>query len=76
VCSAITVLAPPALELLPGNRPSGLVDLTVRLLDLGLPVAAFHHDCPWLDVNDAAAVARAETLVQAHSAHFSHLRDW
>jgi mannose-1-phosphate guanylyltransferase/phosphomannomutase len=74
VCSAVTVLGPAALDALPADRPTGLADLTVRLLDRGQPVAAFHHDCAWVDVNDARAVTQAEKLMHSHSAHFSRLR--
>lgn len=58
-----------------GVRPRALVPPKTRLeaRDLfelvqrsGLHVAAFEHDAPWVDVNDYAALARAEALVTEH----------
>lgn len=71
VCSAIAVLGPAATALLPEGQPSGLVDLTVELLRRGLPVSAYRHQAPWVDVNDAADVRRAESLLEEHAADFS-----
>jgi NDP-sugar pyrophosphorylase family protein len=71
VCSAIAVLGPAATGVLPGDRPTGLVDLTVELLRRGLPVSAYMHQAPWVDVNDAADVPRAEALLEEHAADFS-----
>jgi NDP-sugar pyrophosphorylase family protein len=71
VCSAIAVLGPGATGALPADRPTGLVDLTVELLRRGLPVAAYRHEAPWVDVNDASAVERAEALLDAHAAEFA-----
>ncbi|MDX6552442.1 MAG: NDP-mannose synthase, partial [Gaiellales bacterium] len=63
VSSAIAVLGSAATEVIPADRPTGLVDLTVELLRRGLPVAAYEHRAPWVDVNDAGGVRRAETLL-------------
>lgn len=63
ISSAVSVLSPPALRLLPLDRPTGLVDLFSVLQSHGLPVAAFRHQAPWVDVNDTAALGRAEELV-------------
>jgi NDP-sugar pyrophosphorylase family protein len=71
VCSAIAVLGPAATELLPADRPTGLVDLTVKLLRRGLRVSAYRHEAPWVDVNDAADVLRAEGLLEEHASDFS-----
>lgn len=49
--------------------------LVERLLARGLVVGAFEHDSPWIDVNDAAAVARADALVAQHPSRFeAHAR--
>lgn len=64
VCSAVSVLGPAATAALPADRPTGLVDLTRALLARGEPVAAHVHDAAWVDVNDAAALARAEALLE------------
>lgn len=61
VCSAVCALGPAALALLDG--PAGLPDLTRRLLERGGAVRAFHHRAAWIDINDAADLARAEQLV-------------
>ena len=71
VCSAVAVLGPDATAALPAGRPAGLVDLTVELLRRGLPVAAYRHDAPWIDVNDGDAVRRAEALLEEHAAAFA-----
>jgi NDP-mannose synthase len=71
VSSAVAVLGPPATEALSGNRPAGLVDLTMELLRRGLTVAAYRHAAPWVDVNTADDVRRAETLLEEHSAEFA-----
>jgi NDP-sugar pyrophosphorylase family protein len=71
VSSAIVVLGPDAVELLPSDRPTGLVDLTGELVRRGLPVSAFRHSALWVDVNDAADVDRAEALLEQHAAEFA-----
>jgi len=75
VCSAVTVLGPTAMAVLPTDRPTGLVGLTGELLRRGESVSAFRHTAPWVDVNDAAALARAEALVAAHPAEFRWPRE-
>jgi len=61
VCSAVCVLGDAALEALDG--PTGLPELTRRLVVAGREVRAFHHHAPWVDVNQPADVARAAALV-------------
>jgi NDP-sugar pyrophosphorylase family protein len=46
--------------------PCGFVDLFRRVSGRGLRVAAFAHRDLWVDVNDPAAVARAESMLAAH----------
>lgn len=63
ICSAICALGPAALAALDG--PAGLPDLTRRLIERGRDVRAFEHDAAWIDVNEAADLARAAALVAA-----------
>lgn len=57
----------------PGERID-LATLCARVLGQGYNVAAFEHAAPWIDVNDAAAVARAEALVAEHVDRFAFVR--
>jgi dTDP-glucose pyrophosphorylase len=63
VASGIYVLSARATACIPADRPTGAVDLFRLLKDRGENVAAFVHDAPWVDVNDSAAVRRADKLV-------------
>ena len=63
VCSAVSVLGPAALDAAAREAPLGLVDLFHELRRGGELVAEFRHDAPWVDVNDASALPRAEALV-------------
>ena len=71
VCSGTAVLSRAATALLPPDTPTGMADLTRDLLRAGLPVRAFRHQAPWVDVNDAAAIPRAERLLERHAAAFA-----
>jgi NDP-sugar pyrophosphorylase family protein len=66
ISSGVFVLNTTACSLLPRGRYTDVAWLVNRLLDEQHTVAAFLHDAPWIDVNDAAAVVRAEQLVRAH----------
>jgi NDP-sugar pyrophosphorylase family protein len=70
IASGVAVLGRDATALLPDDRPTGLVDLTRELLGRGLHVAAYRHDAPWVDVNDADGVQRAERLLAEHPQAF------
>jgi hypothetical protein len=70
ICSAVAALGPRALALLPDDRPTGLVDLFGALRTRGDKITAFLHDAPWMDVNDLAAVGRAEAFVTANAGSF------
>jgi NDP-sugar pyrophosphorylase family protein len=70
VCSAISVLGAEALGNLKPGETIGLPAFVNRLLSSGASVRAFHHDAPWIDVNDLAAVERAEALVDSHAREF------
>lgn len=71
VSSAVSVLGPAALTVLATGRPTGLVDLTTELLRRGELVTAYRHQAPWVDVNDAADLRRAERLVDEHPGDFA-----
>lgn len=66
ISSGVFVLGPTAVALLPRNQRTEVASLASRLLAAGLPIEAFVHNAPWIDVNDAAAVARAEALIASH----------
>lgn len=71
VCSAVSVLGPPALAVLgglvgrPPVSPAGLVDLFHAVRHEGGKVVAFEHEAPWVDVNEAETVPSAEAIVAA-----------
>jgi NDP-sugar pyrophosphorylase family protein len=84
ICSAVCVLGPAALALVRASASAGaplgldtlgldtlgLDELTERLIARGGDVRAFHHDAPWIDVNEPADVARADALVAAAPERF------
>jgi 8-oxo-dGTP pyrophosphatase MutT (NUDIX family)/CTP:molybdopterin cytidylyltransferase MocA len=70
IASAASILSTQALDLLRANEPAGLPDLVNAMLERGLAVRAYEHNAPWVDVNDGAALKRAEELVSQHSQSF------
>lgn len=70
VCSAISVLGPAALEALPPDKPTGLSTLVQNLINSGKRVRACPHSAPWIDINDADSIKRAEALIEAHHREF------
>lgn len=70
VSSGTYVLGPVALAALAPGERCDVPTLVTRLLGRGEVVAAYAHATPWIDVNDAASVARAEALVAAHPEAF------
>jgi NDP-sugar pyrophosphorylase family protein len=70
VSSGVFVLSSGAISLLPRGRRTEVSWLVNRLLAERLVVAAYPHEALWIDVNDAAAVSRAEQLVAAHADAF------
>jgi NDP-sugar pyrophosphorylase family protein len=66
VCSAVSALSDLALRRLPSDRPTSISELARGLIAAGAYVRSFRHSAPWIDVNDLAAVARAEALITAH----------
>jgi len=62
----VVVLGQRALQVLPGDSPTGLAELTTELIARGELVTAFRHDAAWVDVNDGSALMPAERLVTSH----------
>jgi NDP-sugar pyrophosphorylase family protein len=70
ISSGTYVLGPRAIAAIRPDAPTGVPELVSMLIDSGERVAAFDHDAVWIDVNDAAGVTRAETLIREHAAEF------
>jgi NDP-mannose synthase len=70
VSSGTYVLAARACALLPRDCRTDIPQLFNRLVECGESIAAFVHEAAWIDVNDAAAVARAEELISEHAQAF------
>jgi len=68
--SGTYVLGSAARQEIPPGRPVGIPELVHTLLRKGQRVSAFSHAAPWIDVNDAASVERAEFLLMANSPRF------
>lgn len=76
VSSGTYVLSGSAIAALEPEARCDVPTLVDRLLARGLTVGAFAHESPWIDVNDSAAVARAEALVAEHPTRFErHARE-
>jgi NDP-mannose synthase len=71
VSSGTYVLAARACELLPADRRTDIPQLFTRLMERGESIAAFAHEAAWIDVNDAAAVDKAEQLISDHAQAFN-----
>ena len=72
ISSGTSVLSNRALEAIPAGRPSGISDLFQSVRGSDGVLAGYLHSDPWVDVNDAGAVSRAEAMVRANPAAF----DW
>jgi NDP-sugar pyrophosphorylase family protein len=70
VSSGLFVLSPAATAYIPRGHHTAVSWLANRLLAAGERIAAFPHDAVWIDVNDSAAVERAEQLVADHAEAF------
>jgi NDP-sugar pyrophosphorylase family protein len=68
--SGTYVLSAEACAAIPPGRPLGAPSLWEILHAAGKPVAAFEHESAWIDVNDAAALERAERLVLGRADEF------
>jgi mannose-1-phosphate guanylyltransferase/phosphomannomutase len=72
ISSGTYVLGPRACDLIPKGRRFDVPDLIDALDKNGQPVAAFEHAAPWIDINDAAAIPKAEQLVTEHLTAFEY----
>jgi NDP-mannose synthase len=66
ICSGICALGSQALEAIRTDEAVGMSTLVQALIDRGEFVAEYRHDAPWVDVNDADGLRRAEALVAQH----------
>jgi len=70
ICSGICALGMRALEAIPRHEPLGMSGLVQNLISRGEFVGEYRHSAPWVDVNDAEALRRAEALVAQHAEQF------
>lgn len=70
ISSGTFVVSPVAAAAIPPDEPFGASELCKMLLKRRLPVAAYCHDEPWVDVNDALALREAARLVTKHPERF------
>lgn len=70
ISSGTYVLSPEACGHIAPDRAVNVPDLFDLLTRRGATVSAFVHHAPWIDVNDAFDVSRAERLVREHAAEF------
>jgi NDP-sugar pyrophosphorylase family protein len=66
VSSAITVIGREARRLVEAREAVGLGQLVSRAIAHGLPVEAYRHNAPWIDVNDLDQLLVAERLAESH----------
>lgn len=75
VASGVVVLGPRAIEraaICAGiGTPIGISELAQALVDEGAQVRLWRHDAPWVDVNDGAAIARAEAIIAEQPGAFA-----
>lgn len=73
VSSGTCALSRRACHAIDAGRPTGASDLFAKLRRTGERIGAFEHDAPWIDINDAAALTRAEGIVEEHWPAFREL---
>jgi NDP-sugar pyrophosphorylase family protein len=72
----VYVWAPRTLAHLTPSDWQSLPEIVNRLVSEGLEVVAYHHDQPWLDVNDEDDRARAEALLRDDPVAFGIDPEW
>lgn len=72
ISSGVFVLSPEAIAHLPRGQRTEVAGLATNLLVGGKLVVAFRHQAPWIDVNDSAAIPRAEQLLADHADAFEY----
>ncbi len=70
--SGTYVVGPSAREVMGSGRRWDVPALASTLIARSETVCALRHDAPWIDVNDAATIARAERLIAGHRDAFEH----
>jgi NDP-sugar pyrophosphorylase family protein len=73
ICSGIYALGERALAAIPPDEPMGVSGLAQTLLARGEVVTEYRHCAPWVDVNNADALKRAEDLLTEHEQAFELL---
>jgi|SRR5579863_1221339 len=71
ISSGTYVLGEAARAAVPSDRPMGLPELIGVLRSRGHRIGAYLHDAPWIDVNDAESIKRAEALISRHADRFA-----
>jgi mannose-1-phosphate guanylyltransferase len=72
ISSGTYVLSPKACNLLSPHCTTDVPELFDALVKSGESVAAFEHAGPWIDVNDATAVGKAEKLILENAEAFDY----
>lgn len=67
ISSGVAVLGAPALAAIPARGTMGISALARRVMERGEPVREHRHAAPWVDVNDAEALERAQRMVEEHA---------
>lgn len=68
--SGTYVLGPAARQRIPFGKSVGVPDLVSILLKENLKISAYPHSSLWIDVNDSAALGRAEAMIAANYPSF------
>jgi NDP-sugar pyrophosphorylase family protein len=74
IASGVYVVSPEACSLISDGCPMSVAELYALLRKKRRPVNAFLHDAPWIDVNDADTVRKAEQLIFVKSSEFELCR--
>jgi NDP-mannose synthase len=72
--SGTYVLSRRARSLIQKDCRTDIPGLFERLRERGERIVAFEHNAPWIDVNDATSLERAERLIEEHSKEFERLQ--
>jgi len=76
ISSGSYVLEEATCHLIPSGQSTDAPELVKLLLDGLRPVAAFQHEYPWIDINDAESLAEGERLVALHCDEFECWHPW
>lgn len=70
IASGIYCIAPRAYERIAPDTRMDVAELCTLLQGQSERIVSYHHDDPWIDVNDATALREAEHLVRTHRQQF------